>query len=278
MRPGKNADGYWTNKYLVEQLEVVIKIFEELHPNCKLLFAFDNSQNHHARAPDALYVQNINLGDGGKAVKKLRDTVWNGQPQLMQTAQGVQKGVKTILEERGLYPNHKLLLECDMCKDATIQGPRTERVSCCGRGILASCEDFKESASKIWLQEIAEKYGHLIIFFPKFHCELNFIEMIWAHIKDALRRNCSFSYKDLQRKVPEALFDIPLAFVKRVERHCFRFMDAYRQGLPAGPIADYAMKKFKGHRRLPADFVVNDLVAEYEADKSRKKAKKSSCA
>jgi hypothetical protein len=273
MKPGKNADGYWTNKDLVEQLEIVIKIFEELHPNCKLLFAFDNSQNHHARAPDALYVKNINLSDGGKAVKMLRNTVWNDRPHLMQTAAGKQKGVKTILEERGLYPNHKLLLECDMCKDSTIEGPRTERVSCCGRGILGSCDDFKESASKIWLQEIAEKYGHSIIFFPKFHCELNFIEMIWAYIKDLLRRDCSFSYKDLQVKVPEALFDVPQAFVKKVSRHCFRFMDAYRHGLPAGPIADYAMKKFSGHRRLPPNFVVADLVSQYEEHKSKKARK-----
>ena len=51
-------------------------------------------------------------------------------------------------------------------------------------------------------------------------------------------------------------------------------MDAYRQGLPAGPVADYAMKKFKGHRPLPAYFVVGDLVAEYEAEKIVKTARK----
>jgi hypothetical protein len=97
---------------------MVIPMFEETHPNCDLLFAFDNSQNHHARSPDALYSYNLNLSDGGKNIKKMRDTTFidrNGiqQTQLMQTGAGVQKGIKTILIERGLWPtDQQLKLEC----------------------------------------------------------------------------------------------------------------------------------------------------------------------
>ena len=66
MKPGKSLDGYWTNKDLVTQLESIIPLATRLHPNCQLLFGFDNSQNHHARRPDALCAQNLNLSDGGK--------------------------------------------------------------------------------------------------------------------------------------------------------------------------------------------------------------------
>ena len=51
-------------------------------------------------------------------------------------------------------------------------------------------------------------------------------------------------------------------------------MDAYRKGLPAGPIADYAMKKYTGHRRLP-DIVLGDITDEYESKKAAKKARKN---
>ena len=72
-----------------------------LHPDCDVVYIFDNSQNHHARRPDALWAANLNLGDGGKNVKNLRDTTWNGEIQYMQK-DDKQKGIRSILEEREL--------------------------------------------------------------------------------------------------------------------------------------------------------------------------------
>ena len=66
IKPGTNADGWWTNDDLVKQLKHVIPVFEKIHPNCELLLCFDNSQNHHAKAPDALVANRLNLKDGGK--------------------------------------------------------------------------------------------------------------------------------------------------------------------------------------------------------------------
>ena len=40
-----------------------------LHPGARGLFLFDNSQNHHAKAPSGLDVNNHNLNDGGKNAK-----------------------------------------------------------------------------------------------------------------------------------------------------------------------------------------------------------------
>lgn len=103
----------------------------------------------------------------------------------------------------------------------------------------------------IWLQEIATENEVEMIFFPKFHCELNFIEMVWGYLKAQLRRSCTFNYVQLRDELlPQAIDSLPLAFVRKAARHCFRFMSGYRMGL-RGPLLDFTMKKYKGHRMIP---------------------------
>ena len=43
--------------------------------------------------------------------------------------------------------------------------------------ILSLQSDF--ATQKPLIQEIIESRGHKVIFYPKFHCELNFIEQFW---------------------------------------------------------------------------------------------------
>jgi hypothetical protein len=113
------------------------------------------------------------------------------------------------------------------------------------------------------------EHGHKILFFPKFHCELNFIEMVWGYIKRKLRQECKFSFDVLKERVPIVLDTlIPIHFVRKAARHCLRFMAGYREGLK-GPILDYAMKKFKGHRMIPSDEV--ELIKEEFAEKTKVK-------
>ena len=213
---------------------------KHLHPDCEIVYLFDNSQNHHARRPDALWADNLNLSDGGKNTKLVRDTIWNGVLQQMQTPDGRQKGIRTILNERNLWIDG-LKLDCKHCKEKT---PPANNLQCCARRILSQCEDFK--VDKCWLEETVEALGHKLLFFPKFHCELNFIEMLWGYVKAKLRRMCTFSFSDLKRRLPELLNSIPLPFVRRASRRCLRYIDGYRIGL-IGPELDYAIRKYKGH-------------------------------
>ncbi len=53
------------------------------------------------RPSDALNADSMNVRDGGKQ-PFLRDTVWQGNVQRLVTSAGVQKGMKTVLEERGV--------------------------------------------------------------------------------------------------------------------------------------------------------------------------------
>ncbi len=74
LRSGKNDEGYWTTKCLIEQIEYkAIPIFEALFPNCIRVFAFDNSSNHSAFALDALVAKRMNIGPD-RNTPKMHDT------------------------------------------------------------------------------------------------------------------------------------------------------------------------------------------------------------
>lgn len=61
----------------------------------------------------------------------------------------------------------------------------------------------------------------------------------------------------MRAALPQTLYDVPLSFCRRVQRHCSRFASGYRTGLH-GPLLDYVMKKYKGHRTIPV-FVGEEL-------------------
>jgi transposase len=58
--------------------------------------------------------------------------------------------------------------------------------TCCLARILASHKDFFEQKSA--LEELLLARGHKCLFLPKFHCELNPIEMYWAYCKNLYRQ------------------------------------------------------------------------------------------
>ena len=93
---------------------------------------------------------------------------------------GLLKGMKAILEEQGFNEEVNLPAECPAfkCKDL--------RASCCCCQILFNQPDF--IAQKPALFELVESHGHIAFFYPKFHCELNFIEQSWGAAKHHYRR------------------------------------------------------------------------------------------
>ena len=55
---------------------------------------------------------------------------------------------------------------------------------------------------------MAANLGHKVIFYPKFHCELNLIEPYWCKAKWYTRKHCDYSLEGLCQTVPEALASV----------------------------------------------------------------------
>ena len=204
IKPGRNAgnaEGYWTDADLVKQTKLKsIPIFKILHPHSDVFFMYDNSANHHAFAPDALMAHRLNLKDGGANMKVIMRDGWfmnvDGEriSHSFLTASGEQKGLRTILKERNL------------CRDGM------KRPDACA--LLKTQFDFIEQ--KEWLTEtVMVEPGFDIGFFPKFHCELNFIEMFWGAVKRFTRIHCNYSLNSLVSILPAALSSVSIDKILR---------------------------------------------------------------
>ncbi len=103
-------------------------------------------------------------------------------------------------------------------------------------------------------QTLIEEHGHLCIFLPKFHCELNFIEFFWGAVKRYLRENCDYTFNTLKANMPLALQSIPVT-IRKWEHRMIRWMEAYRGGLNAKDaqfqVREFSSRKYKSHRRIP---------------------------
>ena len=202
----------FTNNDLVVQLNECSDIFKELHPCCDIYIAFDQSMTHKAKAEDGLCVLSTSpLMDGGKNTKPMRDGWYLNdkgervvQPMwyLGPDGQRINKGIRRILEERNKFRNdqgHPLRRLCNSCKEGTPQNERVGHANykCCADYVLRNEQDFKDQES--WLTEEVNKLGFQILFYPKFHCELNFIEMVWGWIKSYHRRTCTYKYATLKK-------------------------------------------------------------------------------
>jgi len=185
----------------------------------------------------------MNLSSGGRQPKMRNGRKRDGTCQSMVLENGEPKGMKIVLEERGLW-RPGLMRMCRSCRNHEF----SDEVECCAFKILSLEPDFMEQ--KPYLQEIVENAGHKIIFFPKYHCELNYIESFWGAAKNYTRKNCNYSWKGLQQTVPLALNSISLCKIRKFARRCYRFMSAYRIGL-SGKAAIFAVKKYHSHRRVP---------------------------
>jgi hypothetical protein len=105
------------------------------------------------------------------------------------------KGIKAVFIECSHYQS-KLQGKCESKCDA-------EKTDCCNKRILECQNDFKQQKSLV--QETIEAAGHLCIFLPKFHCELNYIEFFWGVMKKYLHDNCNYTFTALKMNLLDAL-------------------------------------------------------------------------
>ncbi|KAL7413687.1 hypothetical protein BDY24DRAFT_389299, partial [Mrakia frigida] len=265
--PGAGGDNWWVMENLLAQLKNTIRLFEELHPNAQALVVFDCSSAHESMGHGALNAYNCNRYDGGKK-PVMRDTVYPpnspakekiGEPHVLWSPllddQGnvvldplgqpvkVQKGMETILRERGFK-------QADLDKVArgrcSTKHDLDQDVDCCLARLLARQEDFANQ--KGVLQEFLESRGHYCEFLPKFHCELNPIEMYWGAVKFFYRQTRKPSFAAAKVDWEVALDSVPVEVIRRLINRAIRFEEAYRQGL-TGTAAAWAVRAQSCHRK-----------------------------
>lgn len=157
---------------------------------------------------------------------------------------GKAKGIKIVLEERGLWPyNTALRLDCQTKKSSK----EHHGISCCARQLLSQQPDFKSQKSR--LQEEIEARGHLCLFFPKYHCELNWMEYRWGRSKWWARKHCEYKWKALLENVPKSLDSVTERIILRHYCKTQRIMRAYRDGIKYGT-EQFTNTVYKSHRRV----------------------------
>jgi len=182
---------------------------------------------------------------------------------------GHSKGSMQILLERGLIDeSSKLVGKCGAKEKEKLKAAKrasgigvgestdvpahagwTDGAPCCLEFLLSQQPDFKAQRNAI--EELLASRGHLCIFLPKFHPELNCIERYWSRVKWHARQYCDGTLRGLKKTADESLVMSPetcdLPQIRRYFRTAWRWIDAYSRGLD-GKLAEYAVRKSKSHR------------------------------
>ena len=129
-----------------------------------------------AMVNDNLDASKMNVNPGGKQ-RIMRVTVWQDRVQKMNYSYGVAKGMQVVLHERGVDTSQ--IVAEDM------------------RKALAEMEDFKNE--KCFIEHFLISKGHIPVFLPKFHTELNPIERVWGQLKRYTKAHCKYTPQSLRK-------------------------------------------------------------------------------
>ncbi len=232
---GESREGYWTSDKFVEQVARAVKIANIKYPKSngwRVVWIFDHSSCHAAMADDSLDVNQMNVKPGGKQ-RKMRDGVFDGKIQKMIMSNGVAKGLKMVLEERGVNTT----------------GMNADKM----REVLGNFSDFQNEKSRIE-RILTEKHGHIVYMLPKYHCELNPIERVWAQAKRYTKAYCKYNIQSLRNTIIPSLDSVDPENIKNYYRKVRHYMFAYLEGIPGGTNLEKQVKMYKknikSHRRI----------------------------
>lgn len=141
---------------------------------------------------------------------------------------GTPKGMKMVLEERGINTSH--MNADDM------------------RIVLSNHDDFRTDKTKV--EHHLENRGHIVMFIPKFHCELNPIERVWGQAKVYTRAHTNFTLARLRQIIGPALDSVSVDLIRKYFSRVGEYERAYLEGKKAGKEVEQAAKVFKSHRRI----------------------------
>jgi transposase len=240
-KAGENWEGYFTAEDILKQVEKAIDILEKYYPDQDHVLVYGNVSTHQKRPdgslsarkmpkftskPESNWLIKVNAVDAngrqiyapnGKVLKtkiQMEDATFaDGTKQPLyfppgHKKQGLFKGMQVIMQERGL-PTEGLLAQCPDFKC-----PNKGTTDCCCRRTLFNQPDFVGVKSR--LKTYCNSHGVEVIFLPKFHCELNFIEQCWGYAKRIYQHYPASSKEaDLERNLLASLEPVPLESMRK---------------------------------------------------------------
>ena len=242
-KAGVNRQGWFTNKEILKQSHHAMDLLDKHYPNERHVLVFDNATTHLKRPDDALSarkmskaptkpgnpffgVETVLIGAEGVAVhdisgKKVKIKIpmcgakfSDGRAQDLyfpadhKTYPGAFKGTGQILKERGYAGIDRLRAQCPdfKCEKGAMR--------CCCRRWLFNEPDFKNVESL--LETAGRTRGYQIVFLPKFHCELNFIEQCWGYAKRKYRELPMHNRTaNMEANVTWALNSVPIESMRK---------------------------------------------------------------
>ncbi|KDQ24982.1 hypothetical protein PLEOSDRAFT_34158 [Pleurotus ostreatus PC15] len=157
----------------------------------------------------------------------------------MTLPNGSPKGLKSVLEEQGFNVT-KLRAKCSpVCP--------FENQDCCMARLLSQQDDFKNQPSMV--KTLITDVGHYCIFLPKFHCELNPIEMYWGWCKYRYREADKKTFEEAKQAAIRCLDGCPAEVIRQFINRSWRFMSAYWLGL-TGRAAEWVVRKQRQHHSV----------------------------
>ncbi|KAK4310878.1 hypothetical protein Pmani_017589 [Petrolisthes manimaculis] len=82
------------------------------------------------------------------------------------------------------------------------------------------------------VDEMADKHGHEVLRLPPYHCQLNPIELIWAQVKEEIRKNNSNSSQKLrviEELTRKAMNNVTVENWKKCVAHTKKVEDEFRR-------------------------------------------------
>ena len=259
---------WWNSARMIKDLRRVIVLRKRKFPWARVIWRFDHSSNHTAKAVDALNVHAMNLGPGGSK-PAMRDTTvvdegsfLKGKLQKMVWVDGDRFYAKGGVDGGGCDPTGTAVPSTLWGKPKGLVRVLRERwgpelgESFTGKQRAKGLRDRLNADLDFQLQTtlihdlIAEECPDDVVrFYPKFHCEFPAIERFWSAHKRYCRENCRYNIVGLRKIVPQGLDAVCSDSVRRYFALCRRWEAAYRKDIDVSEL-EKVVKVYTSHRRV----------------------------
>lgn len=89
--------------------------------------------------------------------------------------------------------------------------------------------------------------GRLVMYYPEFYCDLNYIEYFQYDGKSWTRRHCKYTLDGLKEDISYALSQAKGSIISEQYKSCLKKMDLYRENVQYGT---GEQKKLTSHKKI----------------------------